>query len=262
MINKVKGFFIDVQGTLIDDLNKEPIKGACEFIDYLNKNFIPYVVITNNTKEQSDIFLESLRQKGLNIKNYIDPFCILKELVKSKKVAAFGTNKFLEVLKSLNYELNFEDFETLIVSISKDYDNEDYAQMIDCAYKTNDLVAMHGTSTYSKDGKRYPGVGAIMSMIKFAVNKDYEVVGKPSFEFFEKARELINLEFKDITIISDDMIGDLLGAQILEMNSCLVLSGKVRSKKELLDTLQNKEIPKNICNDMSEVLELLEKGEI
>ena len=258
----IKGFFIDVQGTLIDDVNKQPINGACEFINFLNEKYIPYVVITNNTREHSDIFLKDLRQKGLNIKSYIDPFCILKDVVKSKKVAAFGTSNFLKILENLNYELNYEEFESLIVSSSKDYTNEDYAQMIECAFKTNNLVAMHGTSTYSKDGKRYPGVGAIMSMLKFAVNKDYKVVGKPSFGFFEKARGLIDLEFNDITVISDDMIGDLLGAANLHMNSCLVLSGKVRSKKELLDTLQNNEIPKNICKDMSEVLELLKKGEI
>ena len=254
-----KAFFIDVQGTLIDD-EKQPINGACEFIDSLNSKNIPYVVITNNTKHRSDLFLEDLKAKGLNIKNYIDPFSILNEVVKTKNIAAFGTNKFLDVLKDFDYKINldnFDTFDTLIISIKEDYTNEDYAYMIDCAYKAKNLVAMHETSTYSKNGKRYPGVGAIMSMIKFAVNKDYEVVGKPSFNFYEKAREIINCEFKDITVISDDMIGDLLGAQKLGMETCLVLSGKVKDKKEVLDTLEEDEIPKNICKDMSKVLELL-----
>lgn len=257
-----RGFFIDVQGTLIDDINKEPILGACEFIDYLNIENIPYVVITNNTKEKSDNFLDSLKEKGLNIKNYIDPFSILTEELKSKKVAAFGTDKFLEVLKSLGYEINFEDFDTLVVSIKEDYTNEDYAKMIECAIQTDDLIGMHETSTYSKNGKRYPGVGAIMNMIKFAVNKEYKVVGKPSFKFYDKARELINLDFKDIKVISDDMIGDLLGAQKLNMTSSLVLSGKVKNENEILNTLEKNEIPNNICKNMSEILELLKKGKI
>ena len=257
-----RGFFIDVQGTLIDDINKEPIKGSREFISYLNKNNIPYVVITNNTKEKSDKFLESLKEKGFDIKNYIDPFYILRETVKSKKIAAFGTDKFLEVLKELGYELDFETFETLIVSIREDYTNEDYAQMIECAYKAKNLIAMHETSTYSKNGKRYPGVGAIMSMIKFAVNKEYKVVGKPSFNFYNKAREIISCEFKDITVISDDMIGDLLGAQKLDMNTCLVLSGKVKNRNEVLDTLGKEELPNNICKDMDEVIKLFREGKI
>lgn len=257
-----KGFFIDVQGTLIDDIDKKPIKGACEFIKYLNNNNIPYVVITNNSKHKSEDFIEELKQKGFDIKNYIDPFYILKEVLKTKKIAAFGTDKFLEVLKQMGYQLDFKDFDSLIVSIRQDYTNEDYAKMIECAFKIDDLIAMHGTSTYSKEGKRYPGVGAIMSMIKFAVNKDYETVGKPSFEFYEKARKLIDLDFKNITVISDDMIGDLLGAKALKMKTNLVLSGKTKSKEEIVNTLDKKDLPDKIFNDMSEILASLKKGEI
>lgn len=257
-----KGFFIDVQGTLIDDIDKKPIKGAIEFISYLNNSNIPYVVITNNSKHKSEDFIEELKEKGFEIKNYIDPFYILKEVLKTKKIAAFGTEKFLEVLVYMGYELDFESFESLIVSIREDYTNEDYAKMIECALQTDNLIAMHGTSTYSKNGKRYPGVGAIMSMIKFAVNKDYEIVGKPSFNFYEKARELINLDFKDITVISDDMIGDLLGAQDLGMKTNLVLSGKTRNKEEIINTLEEDCLPNKIFNDMSEILDSLEKGEI
>ena len=259
---KTKGFFIDVQGTLICDAKKEPITGAIEFIDTLNEKKIPYIVITNNTKAKSDDFLQTLKNKGFNIKNYVDPFSLLNQVAIEKNVAAFGTDEFLDVLEKLGYELDYETPTSMIVSIKKDYNNEDFAQMIECAYKTNNLIAMHETSTYSKDGKRYPGVGAIMNMIKFAVNKEYKVVGKPSFTYYNQARESLGLAFNDITIISDDMMGDLLGAKKLGMKTALVLSGKVKCESEVLPTLSNDEKPEFICQDMNEVLKLLKKGEI
>ena len=37
-------YFIDVQGTLIDDKDKLPIKGSIEFIDKLNRENIPYII--------------------------------------------------------------------------------------------------------------------------------------------------------------------------------------------------------------------------
>ena len=257
-----KGFFIDVQGTLICDEKKEPISGAIEFINILNEKHIPYVVITNNTKVKSESFLKNLQEKGLNIKKYIDPFSLLQKVALSKNVAAFGADDFLNVLESLGYKLNYNNPDSLIVSIKKDYNNEDYAKMIECAYKTDDIIGMHETSTYSKDGKRYPGVGAIMNMLKFAVNKEYKVVGKPSFNYYNKARELLDLDFKDITIISDDMMGDLLGAKKLGMNTGLVLSGKVKAASEVIPTLNAEEMPDFICKDMSEVVKLLNRDEI
>ena len=92
---------------------------------------------------------------------------------------------------------------------------------------------MHKTSLYIKNNRRYPGLGAILEMLKYATGKDYEVFGKPSREFFEAAKEKIGLNFDKITIISDDLYGDLLPAKKLGMKSVLVLSGKVKSKKEI-----------------------------
>jgi NagD protein len=257
-----KGFFIDVQGTLICDEKREPIAGACAFLDALNEKKIPYVVITNNTKIKSEEFLESLKQKGLNIQNYIDPFSLLANTLKEKKVAAFGSDEFLSIIKDLGYELEFNAPEALVVSIKKEYTNEDYALMIECAIKAKNIIGMHETSIYSKDGKRYPGVGAIMQMIKFATNKEYKVVGKPSFDFYDKAREMMHLDFNAITIISDDMVGDLIGAAKLKMKTCLVLSGKIKDENEILDTLKKDEYPNYIGKNMQSVLELLNKGAI
>ena len=85
--------FIDVQGTLIKDSDKSLIQGACELVSWLNLKQIPYVIITNNTKDLN--FLENLRKKGLEIKDnaYLDPFFVLKEKLKPCKIAAFGDNK-------------------------------------------------------------------------------------------------------------------------------------------------------------------------
>jgi NagD protein len=257
-----RGFFIDVQGTLICDDNKEPINGAIEFIDALNESNIPYMVITNNTKATSHEFLKGLEQSGFNIKHYIDPFSLLQKTVTSKNIAAFGTEEFLDVLDSLGYELDYETPSSLVVSIKKEYTNEDYAKMIECAYKTDEIIGMHETSTYAKEGKRYPGVGAIMNMIQFAVNKEYKVVGKPSFSYYDKAREVLGLSFEDIIIISDDMMGDLVGAKKLGMQTALVLSGKVKTPQEVLPTLNKDEQPEYVCKDIKEVLQLFNKGEL
>ncbi|WP_197972070.1 HAD-IIA family hydrolase [Nitrosophilus labii] len=253
-------FFIDVQGTLIDDKYKKPIEGAIEFIDRLNKKDIAYIVITNNTKDYSQDFIYFLNKIGLDIdeKNYIDPLMVLKDILKTKRVAAYGVEKFLEIVKSLGYVLDFKNPETVLVSVKKDYNNEDFAQMIEFLLKGAGLYGMHAISIYAKDSKRYPGVGAILEMLKFATNKDYEVAGKPSVNFYKKAlsklRNISNKEFsfKDITIISDDAKGDLVGAKRLGMKTVLVLSGKIKDEKEIIPFLEDDEKPDLIFKDIGE----------
>ena len=244
-----KAYFIDVQGTLISDVDKKPIFGAVEFIRELNQKKIPYVLITNNTKKKSFEFFEFLHSLGFEIKfeNYLDPFMVLKEVANFKTLTAFGDDLFIDNLKAMDYKIVSKNPEAVIVTIKKDYTNEDYAKMINLCLGDTKLIGMHGTSIYAKDGKTYPAVGAIMAMINYATKKDYEIVGKPSKNFYTAGLSILqkfdkNLQFEDIEIISDDIIGDLLGAKKLGMKTTFVLSGKYKDDK-IIHSLNRDEKP-------------------
>lgn len=227
-------YFIDVQGTLISDSDKSPINGACELIDILNLKNIPYVVITNNTKAKSDDFLEGLRKKGLNIKDgaYLDPFCVLKEALSPSNVAMFGASEFIATMQSLGYVQDLKNPKAVLIASWDDFKFSDFASINELILNGAEFIAMHETSIYKKNGRLYPGVGAIAAMVSYSTGASHKAVGKPSMAFYNEALRLINLQkqgvkFSDITIISDDAKGDLVGAKELGMKTILVLSGKV-----------------------------------
>ncbi|EOW1386121.1 HAD-IIA family hydrolase [Campylobacter coli] len=231
-------FFLDVQGTLISDADKSLIYGAKELIDFLNMKNIPYVVITNNTKKID--FLERLRQKGLAIKEgaYIDPFSVLRYILRPCKVAAFGADEFIQSLEELGFKMDFENPMAVLVASYDDFKFQDFALMMEYAKEGVQFIAMHESSIYKKDGRLYPGVGSIMAMLQNAIDFEYEVVGKPSIAFYKEALNLIRrqnskIDFEDIKIISDDFRGDLLKAKELGMKTLLVLSGKISDTKGL-----------------------------
>ena len=186
--------FLDVQGTLISDADKSLIDGACELVAWLNVRQIPYVIITNNTKDLN--FLQNLRQKGLEIKDgaYLDPFFVLKERLKPCKIAAYGASEFKAALCELGFTLDYAAPKALLVASWDAFSFDEFAQMIELAAAGVPLVAMHETSIYKKNGRSYPGVGAIMQMLKYATNADYAVFGKPSVAFYETALKMINLQ--------------------------------------------------------------------
>lgn len=256
-------YFVDVQGTLIEDNTKLPTRGAVAFIDYLNTHQIPYMVITNSTKNPSDEFLGYLNSIGLNIphEHYLDPLMMLESHIdKSQKIAAYGSTPFLNVLQSMGYTLDYLKPDVVLVAIKDDFNADEYAQMIEFLLGGAQLVGMHETTLYAKNHKRYPGVGAILKMLEFATSVSYTVVGKPSVPFFEEALSRLALQktgikFTDITIISDDVKGDLIGAQSLGMKGVFVLSGKYRSADEIIPSLNPHERPAEIYADMQAVLE-------
>lgn len=233
-------YFIDVQGTLLDDIRREPIIGAIEFIDTLNLKAIPYVIVTNNTKKRSEDFHSFLQAAGFDVPmaNYLDPFMVLQNRVLTKDIYAFGPREFLEVLSSMGFN-NTQNPKAILIASDKNFDSDDYALMIELVQQGAQLIGMHATSIYAKDGRSYPGVGAILEMISYATGCEYDIIGKPSIPYYERALELLNAQqsghtFADITMISDDAIGDLCGIKALGAKSVLVLSGKCKSEKDIL----------------------------
>ncbi len=257
-------YFIDVQGTLIDDVDKKPVRGAVAFIDRLNEQNLPYMVITNNTKRPSEDFLDYLQSIGLAIPetHYLDPLMTLASRVVKEGVAAYGSEPFLRVLEMRGYQFDYEHPRTVLIAIKEDFSAEEYAQMIGFLMNGAKMVGMHETTLYAKHGKRYPGVGAILKMLQFATSVDYEVVGKPSRAFYDEALHRLcqqdaRASFESVTIISDDVKGDLVGAKAVGMKSIFVLSGKYRSADEIIPLLKPEEQPDLICDDMQAYQESL-----
>jgi NagD protein len=137
------------------------------------------------------------------------------------------------------YDTKSKNPKTMLIASKKDFDSNDYASMIETALGDVQIVGMHATSIYAKDGRRYPGVGAILKMVSYATSKNYKIIGKPSSAFYEEARRLLNaqqnsnIKFDEIEMISDDAIGDLCGIKELGAKTTLVLSGKCKNEEEI-----------------------------
>ncbi len=257
-------YFIDVQGTMISDIDKSPIRGSIEFIDKLNKNHTPYMVVTNNTKKESNDFYEYLQSIGFDftLDKYLDPLMLLSTRVEKEAVAAYGSDEFLKTLINMGFVLDYKNPKTVLIAIKEDFTSGEYAQMIDFLLSGASLVGMHETSIYAKNSKRYPGVGAILKMLEFATSTSYEVVGKPSIAFYTESLNRLKIQdisanFSDITMISDDVKGDLGGAKEMGMETVFVTSGKYKSADEIVPFLKEELKPDLIYSDMQEMMEKL-----
>ena len=257
-------YFIDVQGTLISDTDKSPIAGSIAFIERLNANKTPYMVITNSTKKASKDFYAFLQSLGFDFgfDKYLDPLMLLESHVDKQGVAAYGADEFLVTLQNMGYILDYKNPKTVLVAIKEDFMPDEYAQMIDFILSGAALVGMHETSIYAKNNKRYPGVGAVLKLLEFATSCTYTVVGKPSVAFYEESlaqlqRQTPKARFEDVTIISDDVKGDLVGAKELGMQTIFVLSGKYKSAAEIVPFLDEAVKPDLIYANMQEILETI-----
>ncbi|BCD59725.1 MULTISPECIES: HAD-IIA family hydrolase [unclassified Nitratiruptor] len=252
-------FFIDVQGTLIDDKERKPIAGSIECIQALNEKNIPYIIITNNTKHSSQEFLNYLNSLGFPIpkERYIDPLMVLEEVLPKESIAPYGVEGFLQVLQSMGYRFDYHEPKAVVISVKNDYTFDEFAQIDELLLQGASLIGMHQTSLYAKGEKRYPGVGALLAMFEYACGVQSQVVGKPSKLFYKKALKKVGGKFGDVVIISDDPQGDLIGAKKLGMKTVFVLSGKYKSAKEIVPKLPKEYRPDLIYDTIAQAAKAL-----
>ena len=185
---------------------------------------------------------------------------LLEGHVEKTSVAAYGAGEFLQTLRNMGYIFDYTQPQTVLIAIKEDFTSDEYAQMIDFLLNGATLVGMHETSLYAKNSKRYPGVGAILKLLEFATSSPYKIIGKPSIAFYNEALARLLIKghkgsFEDITMISDDVKGDLGGAKELGMKTIFVTSGKYKSKEEIVPFLKQKLRPDEVYKDIQEVLE-------
>lgn len=258
-------YFVDVQGTLIDDEAQRPIPGAIDFIDRLNRQGIPYLVVTNNTKRPSGEFLQYLCEAGFDLTatHYLDALMMLEAILPEGGVAAYGSDAFVAQVEAMGYALEYDHPGSVLVSVRDDYDAETFARMIECIMHGAELIGMHDTTLYVKHAKRYPGAGAVIRMLSYAASVPFQIVGKPSEAFYTEALQRLRQQnadasFERVTMISDDYAGDLAGAAGLGMKTALVLSGKVRPEDALARRLRREESGVMVYNDVTEIMKSTE----
>ena len=97
-------------------------------------------------------------------------------------------------------------------------------------------------------------MGAFVSALEFAADKEAVLIGKPSPYLFQLAVKPWGIPFQSIYMVGDDMVGDIGGANNAGMKSVLVKTGKFR--KEGVVRLGEK--PNYIINSIADLPNLLQ----
>ena len=118
---------------------------------------------------------------------------------------------------------------------------------------TAELIAWNANPTViESDGGEAPGVGAIVRALEFAANRGSVLVGKPGRIYFATAWQRLGLEPEELTVISDDPLGDLAEARKLGLNTIFVLSGQFKDPR-IIEALPEDRRPHQLFDSIIDV---------
>ncbi len=232
MPRNISGFLIDIDGVLMT--GNQRIPGALETIQLLKDNKIPFLLVTNTTRqsritiwhhlkrawfpiEEGDIFTAPLAASNwLKNKNAYEIHLML---------AGSAVNDFKD-FKITSYNPKY----VVIGDIGKDLTFD--------RLNTNFRLIMGGAKILALQKNRYwqtdegltLDAGAIIAGLEYATGKRATIVGKPAREFFLQASRIIGIAPEELAMVGDDAESDVGGAQKCDMLGILVKTGKYREE--------------------------------
>ena len=250
------GILFDLDGVIYQ--GDSLITGAKESIKLLRENNIPLRFITNTTRMTKKNLVTKLQSMGL-ILEVNEVFAAPHAAVEYCKNMEYTTIDLVVPDKKMeedfaDFELHAENPQAIVLGdmgnlFTFDLLNSLFKKILNGAA----IVAIHKSRYWHSGSGLTLDLGAFVSALEFATEKQAVVIGKPNPHLFQLAVKHWGLPFQSIYMLGDDLDSDIGGANNVGMQSVLVRTGKYREA-----SLKQSEIkPSYIINSVADLPELL-----
>jgi Predicted sugar phosphatases of the HAD superfamily len=268
---KYKVIFFDAYGVLKN--YKGMLPGVKEMFHFLQENNIAFYILTNDASRSPELLAKSYIDAGIvevNESKIISSGMLAREYIQNKvqrgRIAYLGTeasahyieNEGLNTISIKDVDLeNYIDISALVLLDDEGFDwNVDLIKALNLIRKKPIPVIVANTDgTYPVTRKDVAiSVGAVGDMLEALARKTFIRFGKPDSQMFSFAFDYCAQEHdvtkKDILMVGDSLITDIIGGNKFGIDTCLVLTGNVQPDSYELMIRSYGIIPDYICESI------------
>ena len=228
---------IDLDGVLYE--GDSPVPGAAEAIDWVQRNAIQHLFVTNTTSRPRKSIVEKLAAFGVRTdenKILTPPVAAASWLAEhvSGPVALFVARATITEFSSL--KLAGHDQQQVASVVIGDYGESWNFGELNRAFRLlmqepqPILVALGMTRYWLADDGLRLDTAPFVTALAHASGAEPVVLGKPAMPFFTSALATLGVAPEQTFMIGDDIKGDIGGAQSAGLGGLLVRTGKFRDR--------------------------------
>ncbi len=232
MARRISGFLIDIDGVLVT--GNQRIDGALETVQFLKEKKIPFLLLTNTTRQSRVTIWHHLKRAWFPVEEsdiHTAPLAAVNWL-KSKGIYE------ITLLISGSAINDFKDFKItaynpqyiVIGDIGKDLTFDKLNMTFRLIMNGARILALQKNRYWQSEEGLTIDAGAIVAALEYATSKKATIIGKPSRDFFLQAAKILGIPPGELAMVGDDIEADVGGAQKVGMFGILVKTGKYRSE--------------------------------
>jgi 4-nitrophenyl phosphatase len=232
----INSLIIDLDGVLYR--GGEAIVGAQEFIALLQREGVPFLLLTNNSTRTPGQYVKKLGEMGITIEESdvltsAQATALYLEAIArpGARVYAIGEEGLRAALRD-KYTITEEGADFVVVGMDSQLTYERLRASTLLIRGGARFIATNPDKTLPTEEGLVPGNGAILAAFEAATGVAPFVVGKPEPAIFDLALARMGVGKEGAAVIGDRLETDILGGQRAGLSTILVLSG-VTSRQEL-----------------------------
>lgn len=266
-LRTIRGVLIDIDGTLMR--GKQMIEGAGEFLEFLEYEKIPYLIVSNNTKSPGR-YVDLFKEKGIGVSEECILTCtsttkrFLLDNREIKTAYVIGKPDLIDGVMEAGVRIladaggvDIGDVADAVI-VGGDF-NLNYTKLKDAVFhlqKGAILIGSNGDMLIPTEEGLVPEAGMTLAALEAGAGITPVILGKPMTYFFKIAvgrlmkTETINLD--QVLMLGDRLDTDIKGAIDYGIRSVLVKTGV-----DDQGSLEKKDIyPDLVVEDLDELIKL------
>jgi 4-nitrophenyl phosphatase len=235
--NSIKSLIIDLDGVLYR--GDEAIVGAKEFVALLQREEVPFLLLTNNSTRTPGQYVTKLAKMGIAIEEsnvltsaQATALYMEKMAPPEAKVYLIGEEGLRVALQEKGYTFAERGADFVVVGMDRQLTYEKLKIATLLIRGGAKFIGSNPDKTFPSEEGIIPGNGAILAALEVATGVAPLVVGKPEPAIFDLALARMGVDKEGAAIIGDRLETDVLGGRRAGLITIFVLSG-VTSRQEL-----------------------------
>lgn len=224
-----KNFLMDMDGVLVR--GRTVIPGANTFIDWLNTNHIPYLVLTNNPLYTARDLAHRLQTIGLAIpaERIFTSAMATADFLQVQKPGGtayvIGESGLTEAIYRIGYIMTDHDPDYVVLGETHGYNISQITRAIRLISTGARFIATNPDPSGPTDDGLVPACGAMAALIEKATGVAPLFIGKPNPLMMRLALNHLGAHSEESVMIGDRMDTDIIAGVSSGLDTILVLTG-------------------------------------
>ncbi|MCK1190808.1 TIGR01457 family HAD-type hydrolase [Streptococcus uberis] len=231
-----KGYLIDLDGTIYK--GRERIPAGERFIQRLQEQEIPYLLVTNNTTRTPQMVQDMLAQQ-FNIQTPLETIYTatmatvdyMKDMNRGPTAYVIGETGLKSAISEAGYIEDKENPAYVVVGLDSQVTYDMLATATLAIAKGALFIGTNPDLNIPTERGLMPGAGSLVALLEAATRVKPVFIGKPNAIIMNKALDILQVKRSEAIMVGDNYLTDIMAGIQNDIASLLVTTGFTKAEE-------------------------------